>query len=122
MIRPTLEEMKSYLARGEIMNCYMPEQSVMKKISKWAHDWLEIARKVLESISKNKKYLNNTKVKAKAVLPSDFSEELYLIAFDPATCTLNIKRKPTLTVKQSNQAASKYAHSYFNLKSYHIYI
>ncbi|KAL4454018.1 hypothetical protein ABPG74_003901 [Tetrahymena malaccensis] len=102
--KPTLEEMKSYINRGENFNCYIPELSIMKKINKWANQWIQMARKILDSISKNKKNLNNTKLKSKDVLPLDFCEEKYVLTFDPnQLCVIITPRKNT----ESNQVQPK---------------
>lgn len=57
-----------------------------------------MARKILDSISKNKKNLNNTKVKIKEILPLDFCEDKYQLNFDKNNLFLTIvpKRKSDL--------------------------
>lgn len=68
-----------------------------------------MARTMLDSISKNKKNLNNTKVKSKDILPVDFCEEKYLLTFDPATLTITVvpKRKADSNVSVNKSHDSK---------------
>ena len=53
-----------------------------------------MARRVLDSFSKNKKNLNNTKFRSKDVLPLDFCEDKYALNFEEDNlCVIITPRK-----------------------------